>query len=279
MTKLFLRDWSVKAVKNSVITEVKDFKGISVSFDIEKSIDRGINKGSITLYNLQESYRRFLAQKNISIELQAGYIDGGLVSIFSGDVELCDPELRGTNWETKLEVRDGAKITRATEAKKSFKKGASIKGLFDYLIGLLVASSDPNIVPLTKGSIDLSMIKGSLSKGKSISGNAYEELFKLCRDYSLELFVTDGVLNIAGYRSNILTETVSISRSSGLIGTPEITDDGVKCYVLLQKGIYPGQIFSLDSSEAKGEYYVKNAKYKGDSKSNPWGIEIEALTA
>ena len=277
MARLFLRNWSVKATKLGVLTETRTWTELDIEFDVEKTDDRGINEGEITLINLNADSRKFLSNRFIQIELEAGYIDE-TVAVFTGEAEFCTSALDGPNWKTTLEVRDGAKIARTKKGDKSFKKNTQNKALFNYLIGLLTKSDDPNILPLDKGVIDLSTVTGSIAKSKSFRNLAYNDLYTLCQGFSLDMFVTDNKLNIKQKGQNLLTEIPVLSRNSGLIGTPEVTEDGIKVFALMQRGFDPGSVFDLDSVVNKGRYRVRNARYKGTSDAGDWGIEIEAVT-
>lgn len=279
MTRLFKRVWTLKATTlraGGAINEIRTWDRLDLSFEIEKTDDQGINEGKIEIIGLSRDSRQFLSQPHTFVELTAGYEDQSDV-IFRGEVELCSPERQAPDWVTTLEVRDGAAIARTAKGDKSFKKGTPNVAVFNYLIGLLTKSAAGNIAPLQRGSINLSKVKGVLAKGRSFKDFAYEHLFDLCRSFGLALRVTDFKINITPIKEPLFSEFVRIDKTNGLIGSPEVTEEGVKIKCLKRSDIEPGVVFILESIGVSGLYQAKNVKMVGTTDTGDWGPEVEGI--
>lgn len=280
MTLLFNRDWSVTATQPGIVTNTRTWaKPLDIDFDIEKTRDQGINEGKLTLFNLKKESRDFLAQKGTIVEIKAGYVETGAKSIFTGEVELCSPERQGNDWQIKLELRDGAAICRTVKADKSFKKDTPNQDVFNYLIGLLTTAPNDNVTPLSKGVINIASVTGTLAKGKSLRDLAYEELHTLCRSWGLELRITDFRLNIHPKNTNLLQELAVLNAKSGLIGSPEVTEDGISVECLMRDDLEPGAVFELqaETRSISGRYQVDNMSYQGTSDGGKWALKIDAV--
>lgn len=276
MTDRFTRRWAVRATAPGVINETREWTDNDIAFDIEKSADRGINNGTLTIYNLNAASRRFLSQKLVTIQLDAGYVDD-VNTIFTAEVELCHHSLEGEDWKTELELRDGAAACRTIEAEKSFDDRTPHIAVVNYLIDQLTKSPNVNVRPLTRGVIELSNITGTMDKGDSLNGLAYDQLVQKCRGFSTSVFVTDFTLNVVPFNMPLYQDALVLARDSGLIGTPEITETGVSVSVLMTAKLEPGALFNLESRAVTGRFIVENMRYKGDSRGNQWNVETEAL--
>ncbi len=278
MSDRFIRVWNVKATAPGVVTETRQWSELDVEFNVKKSLDRGINEGELTLYNLNSDSRKFLSQRLAIIEISAGYVDDQN-TIFTAEIERCTHQLEGPDWKTVLELKDGAATCRTAKSEKTFNENTPYIDAFNSLIGVLTTATDQLLQPLKRGSIDLGGVTGSIQKSLSSSGLAYDTLTSLCNSFGLDCFVTDFTLNIKRKTQPLQIETVVLNRLSGLIGTPEITEDGITVTALMTAKLEPGAEFKLESNITSGLFIVKNMEYKGNSEGGDWYVNIEAVTA
>ena len=67
-----------------------------------------------------------------------------------------------------------------------------------------------------------------------------------------------------------------ISAASGLIGTPQVGEQGfVTLTSQIQPNLTPGYSFRLESRLITGFYRVEKATYRGDSWGSTWAVELE----
>jgi hypothetical protein len=277
MTDRFIRQWAITATAPGVVSEARTWTDIDITFDIEKSADRGINNGKLTLFNLNSDSRKFLSQPLVIVQVDAGYVED-FNTIWSAEIEFCSHSLSGTDWETELTLRDGAAPCRTIEAEKSFDDRTPHVALVNYLITQLTTAPNENVSALTRGVIDLSNITGNMDKGESLNGLAYEELVLKCRGFSTSVYVTDYKLNVVPFNMPLFQDVTILNRDTGLIGTPEITETGVKISALMSAKLEPGALFEVQSNSVNGRYLVENMRYKGESFGNNWNVEIEGLS-
>lgn len=277
MTDRFLKRWAITATAPGVISEARTWSDIDVSIDIEKTSDRGINNGKLTLFNLNSDSRKFLSQRLIIVEIEAGYVED-YNTIWTAEVELCGHSLEGEDWKTELELRDGAVPCRTIEAEKSFDDRTPHVALVNYLITQLTTAPNENVSALTRGVIDLRNITGNMDKGESLNGLAFDELVSRCRSFSTKVFVTDYKLNVVPFSLPLFQDVTILSRETGLIGTPELTETGVKISALMSAKLEPGAMFEVQSRSVKGRFIVENMRYKGESFGNSWNVEVEGVS-
>lgn len=94
------------------------------------------NEAEISIYNLKPEHKAFVRQRNLKVELSAGYGENiGL--IFRGSIEFAPSQQDDLDWVTTLIARDGAINYRSINVSKSFKKGAPLDQVIRALINAL----------------------------------------------------------------------------------------------------------------------------------------------
>ena len=69
-------------------------------------------------------------------------------------------------------------------------------------------------------------------------------------------------------------EVALVNASSGLIGSPSVTDEGVKAVSLLNANIRPGGRVKVESSLVTGIYKVTQLVYRGDNREGDFFTEF-----
>ena len=124
-------------------------------------------------------------------------------------------------------------------------------------------------------------ITAVLSRGRAFSGPPKNIIENLQSKYGFEFDVQDEETKSgAGTKTAILAgiPQVILTRTSGLIGEPQVKGEIVKANCLLNPQIRPGApltLFSLEQPLLNGVYTVKKADMKGDSWSGDWSMSLE----
>jgi hypothetical protein len=266
--------------------EGKVWTGLRVRFHVHKTADAQPNKLELRIYNLSSDARHFIengakakGSASYAVIIQAGYAAevsaGSLPVIFTGRLELGDSGTRGkhnhhhqgADWVTECKATDGGHITRNIVISKSFGPGTAEATIIND-----VAKAMGVTVGKIKG-----LPKRNANHGRALSGTAAAELDRLCRTHGLRWSIQDGVLHILPPGSAINPTAFIISPDTGMIGSPQRTERGLKVVTLIQGAITPGRLIDVRSADVKGIYIAEDVVQEGDTHEKPWYTTIEAI--
>lgn len=243
-------------------------RDLKIVFDIDKSISSTQNTGTIEIWNLSESNRNAMGKELDDITLEAGYLPpqgGGNVGvIFSGQIRDVTHYKKGPDIITTLFLGDGDKAIRSAVTSKSYKAGTPVKEVVDDL------SKELEKEGVSRGEQKLPENLGSFKRPYATVGSVKRELDLLSRGFNFYWSVQNGVCEIIpgdGFVGGI----VLITPETGMVGTPTITDNGVKVTALLNPEVRPGRRVRIESktlemNAANGEYRVSQCRFSGDNR-------------
>jgi hypothetical protein len=247
----------------------RKWDNLRVSFSIEKTGDATPNALDLAIYNLSADSRAWIAKKGMAVMVDAGYADPGAKLLYSGTLERVSHSKEGPDWVSRIESADGVAAHRSIILAESFGPGtteASIVRAVADKLGVTVGE--------LKGLSDT-----KFGQGRQLTGPAGRELDALCRSRGLRWSIQDGVLQILPLAQALNLEAVVLSAETGLVGSPDKTERGVKMVSLLQGGINPGRLIKLESRNIKGLYIAEKVTHSGDSHGRDWYTTIEAFLA
>lgn len=254
-------------------TEVADLRQ---QFKADHTSDSAPNKLQYTVYNLSPDSRARLSQeKDLTVQIEAGYVDGQTDVIFYGDIERVVQAREGPDWITRLESADGGRALRATKVSFSFKEGVKIVDMIKQ-IGKQVLVDVGNLADLSQS--DFQRRVEEYANGDAIFGKAKDVLDSLCKTGGLDWRVQDGALEVTKKGQPYGTEAVVLAPDSGLIGSPEPGEEGkVRAVSLIQPGLKPRRKVRLVSASIDGRFMVSTVSYTGDTHGTDWYAVLEMV--
>lgn len=251
---------------------------IKIEFSISKGISSSPNSAEIKLYNLAESTRNGMGKEFDAITLEAGYMPpnsaGNVGIIFKGAVRDVEHKREGTNIITTIACGDGDAAFRRATISKSYPAGTPVKDVIDDIAKQMEA----------KG-----LSRGEFKYPEALEGKTFKRPYAACGSCVREL---DTIGRGNGFYWSSQNETLElvpsdgfvgtvalITPETGMIGTPAITDNGVRVSALLNPEIRPNrrvQIKSqtLEMNAADGMYRVSECTYTGDNYTGPFEVQI-----
>ena len=110
-------------------------------------------------------------------------------------------------------------------------------------------------------------------------GRCRDALDALLTPRGLRWYVLGGEVLFGNDTGTPAAGAFTLSQSSGLIGSPARTEDGMKAMMVLNADIELGQTIALQSIQLTGEYKVKTILHQGDTRDGEWATGIEAVEA
>lgn len=251
--------------------ERKEKNGISietlrVEFSFEKTSTSEPNNGTVKIYNLNPSNRQsILTGEFKNIKVSVGYNE--LRLIFLGEIIKSTLIREGLDWIIELEVSDGKTDYTKAYANLTLAPGAKIADVMGKLMTTFKET--------TAGVIDECPDK-PLPRGKVLFGNTRDLLTQVCRNHSLDWSIQDNELIVMAPNKVKDDQAIVLNQSSGMIGAPEGTDNGLKVKCLLNPSLQINGLVRVESINAmyNGNYKIVNLTYQGDTASSDWFNEI-----
>jgi len=249
----------------------RQFSELRCSFTISKTMRSSHNTASIYLYNLAPGTRKMMQAEDTLVQVEAGYQDR-LSTIFDGSVVTSRSALEGPNWVTSAECGEGVKALRDSRLQRTWKEGTPRGRIVRDLL---------EAIQLTAiGRVETASLTGRISAPLSVSGQVRRSLDRLANQWGFQWSVQAGVAEVRDRGTGAGKETVALLRpDSGLLGTPEWTEEGLKFRALLTAQVTPGKRVEIQSDIVSGVFQVERADYVGDTHGIDWSVSAISVEA
>jgi len=267
----FNRDFSL-TVQVSATQYVTVKPPMRVTFTASKSVNGGLNKLDIRIYNLNASNRAALAKdvenqaKHIPVTFSVGYA-GQLKVLFKGSVHRGENYREGADLITQLTCIDGIydHINSFTSKTVKVKSNA-----IDVLLS--------DMIYIQKGKITS---QGELIRPRVLVGSS-TKLISSMLESGETWYIDDGKLNIIKNDEVVSSLIPVVSYETGLINTPTRQMSKLTFDTLLNPSIRIGGLCDMVSAMApqyNGIYKVETSAYSGDNYGSDWKQSITAIAA
>ncbi|WP_246160289.1 baseplate hub protein [Aureimonas fodinaquatilis] len=268
-----------------------------VAFNIAKDISGNANTAEIEIWNLAEGNRNAVGKELDLVTLEAGYMPPAGISamgtlpftsggaqteasasssnvgiIFKGVLRDVRHRREGADIITTLSCGDGVKALRNAFLSKTYPAGTRVGTVIDDLYK-----------EFEKDGIDRGEWKGlddlpPFRRPYSVCSSCTQEMDRISRQNKLYWSLQNEALEIVpgnGY----IEAAAFLSPSTGLIGTPTITDNGVQVEALLNPEIRPNRKVVIESQTLSmnaegGAYRVSEVVYTGDNKDGDFRVIV-----
>ena len=187
--------------------------GLHIKASVEKNLASEPNKCEITIVNLAEHTRNELEKVPTYVRLEAGYA-GVPRLLFYGNLRYGSAKYTGTEWETTLQVGDGARAHAFARVNKSYRPPVQVS----TVLSDIAATMGLQLPEELDQSIEL---KQALKSGISLHGPSREFLTKILAPYGYNWSTQNGRLQILKDEEVRQNEAVLVDESTGLIGSPQ----------------------------------------------------------
>jgi hypothetical protein len=258
---------------------------LRITFDIQKSAKKDVNKSRISIWNLAPSTRARLEEPRGRVALYAGYReDAGPLLIFQGDVTYASTEIDGADISTNFELGDGYREIRDAVISKSYAPGvSSTEVVNDIAQSMNLPLTMPGDAP-----------ERMWEQGLSYSGSSRVFLDQVVTGAGMEWSIQNGSLQVIERGGVTTRQGILISDHSGMVGSPvrvrqakvekagsktEVvpsneSDTGWRVKCLLMPTLNPGDRVILESIVAEGVFRIQDLKHQGDSHGGDWQTEL-----
>jgi len=275
-----------------------DVSELRCTFTVKKTSAQTPNEAQIRVYNLSSETASKIQKEFTFITLQAGYEDNFAV-IFNGTAKQIKIG-RESSTDTYLEIlaSDGDLAYNFSVVNTTLAAGSTTS---DHIKAAGDSMSEHGV---TTGHIgDTGGTK--LARGKVMFGNARDYLRQSSQNSDSDWSIQDGKLQVVPVTGLLPTQAVVLTAKTGLIGTPEQTNEGIQAKALLNplikidakvvidnKSVEEATISENKTTETgqkkepankpamianDGEYKVIKVEYNGDTRGVEWYCDIVCL--
>lgn len=274
--------WDRKAVvtfgpKGEEGVRVTDLR---VSFDIDSTNDSNANTAKIQIYNLNGSNRGVLKTKDdLVVILEIGY-GNTLEQLFIGDIARSSTQRNGADFITTIEAGDAEKALTEATLDKSYEAGTNEKTIVEDAFQAMKDTGQIIIGSLAAMKDDITQ------NGFSASGTAKLVVDKIISKQKLEFSIQNNETQILKPDQDTGEEAILLTPQTGLIGSPSVgligkkasKKEGISFRALIQTTKFrPGRLVNIVSRDMDGFFKIVKASFNGDTHSEPWFADCEAI--
>lgn len=260
-----------------------DLSELHIKFSVRNTTAQVLKRAEIRIYNLNQDVANKIQNEFTRVELSAGYGDDiGL--IFQGQIaQIRVGRENATDTYVDIFAQDGDAAYNFSVSNRSLAKGWTPDQLYTSLL------QDLEPYGITAGhKPDFS--GESASRGMACYGMTRDYLRDLAAQQGCEWSLEDGKINFVKLSSFIAGEAVVLNSATGMIGTPEMTLQGLTVRSLLNSRIKSGGQIKIDNAsiaslqlnipyagidvapgtDADGAYTSRVVQHVGDTRGLEW---------
>tara|TARA_R110000823_G_scaffold261418_10_gene382199 strand:- start:5714 stop:6601 length:888 start_codon:yes stop_codon:yes gene_type:complete len=278
-----------EAGKNGLFIE--DLNIIFKIFKSDKVDDVNSGTANIKIFNLSKNSIDKI-ERDQAVILDIGYDSDNspLKTVFFGQVMQVSNTKIGMNTETTIVCVDGYIPKREGFTSRKFEKGTSVGQIIKQIV-----QGDMNLTLATPNNGTLGASEGInkvYKSGSSSLGNSSELLTTICNSNFLTWIIRSGVVYVYAADGSIKAPIITISPTTGMIGSPErlVTSvnklkdskdlkQGYKVKALINGAIDIGSLLGVESEFIKkgSTFRVSKMVISGELEGADWTTEYSLL--
>jgi hypothetical protein len=253
---------------------------LKVDFSGQMGIGSAQNSGTVTIWNLARGNRGKLGEEFDTLKLEIGYRDAPPSILLTGDIRDVTHRLEGADCASEIVIGDGDKGVNTGASSKTFPAGTKPKEIIEYLQKQLPGVKPGRIVGLDEAP--------AYTRPITVYGTTKREFDKVGREQGAYWSIQRGTSEVVKADAYI-DETVILSRDTGLIGSPAVTDKGVKVRCLINPKIAPNRVIDVRSAfldetsgrskegsdQGGGLFRVASVSFSGTNRGQEFYQDIE----
>lgn len=302
--QLFGRKWKVtiyKTNKTNDTTEL-DVSELRCVFEIEKVALSIANYGVISIYNLASATENMILNEGSTVTIEAGYqnyytVENGKESVnvasqyghvFTGNImQIIRTREDNLDYVLKLVCLDGDSFLSDNFVAFSLNKGQNPRKIIESI------ASKSNVTTEI-GRISPDLPSQTYPRGKVMFGDPKKYIRTIAKGNNCDFFIDNGKIHVERATDTAPGEALVLTPQTGLIGTPQQTQEGIEFKCLLNPKIQLKSMVKLDNSyirqqqfeigqcpmilDEDGQYQAYKVTHKGDNRGTDWYTQVVGIS-
>lgn len=269
-----------------------DLSELRIKFVVKRSDTMTPNVADIRVYNLEEQTAIRIRKEFTKVTLQAGY-QGNYGVIFQGNIkQVIVGRESATDTFIDIVAGDGDRAYNFAVVNATIAKGSTQTDQVNAAIGAMTPKG------VTAGHLS-DMPTSQLPRGKAMFGNARNYLRDAAQTTQSSWSIQDEKVTFVAKKAYLPGERVVLTSKTGMVGTPQQTNEGVNVKCLLNPNIKIASRIQIDNASiarfkinlavpnsaanipapltADGVYYVLVVEHAGDTRGVEWYSSLICL--
>ena len=265
MPRRFLRNVRVIIGDQAEALRIED---LLIRFRIRRESTDTPADGYVEVLNLTTASEQRIRQRGERVRLEAGY-GGEYALLFDGDVRRVE-RIRG-DVDRGVKIHVGGNVTkqRAAIFNRTYEGTVAVSTIF------LDAAQT---IGLDVGPLDLIPSDAQLTDF-AFQGPTRVLLYLLLHPHGLRYYEDDGVIRITkrGESTDDRPDGVLVNENTGMIGTPTVTDDGVRVRTLIDPRLRLDTRMRVESElvDAGARWKIVGVTHQGDNREGAFETIVE----
>ncbi|RQZ27472.1 hypothetical protein DIE16_31355 [Burkholderia sp. Bp9090] len=269
-----------------------DLSQLHITFSVKGATTQTMKQASVRIYNAAPTTLLRIQQEFTRISLSAGYeSDGteGIMQIFAGSIsKIRQGRQNATDTFIDMDCFDSDQAYNWSVTNATLAAGWSPDDMHRTL------SQSVGLYGVNAG-LKPTLPQVKLPRGRVLYGMTRDHLRGLANFVGCDWNLQDGQLNLVPWNGYLPGEALVLSPSTGLIGTPDLTIEGIIVRCLLNPRIKSGMRIQIDNSyitdtvvktpvtqqdiampslDPRGIYKVLYVVHNGDTRGQSWQTEM-----
>lgn len=249
---------------------------LRVAFQVSRGISGSPNTFDIRIWNLNRDHRNSIGREYESVQLEVGYVPpegGGNVGVIAkGRIRDYQHDREGPDIITTVSCGDGDLAYRRATISKTIPKNTPLPEVVDELYKEMEKQG------ISKGEMKFPEKTQTHKRPYSMCGSCTREMDTLGRSNGFYWSIQNETLEVIpsdGY----LPGSIYISADTGMVGTPTITDNGVKVNALINPDARPNRLMVVDSEVLEmnaqdNTYRISQVDFDGDNQEGDFVMSL-----
>lgn len=267
MARRFLRNVRVTVGDDASALRVED---LLIKFKLRREATDTPAEGFISIYNLTPANEQRIRERGVRVRLEAGY-GGRYALLFDGDIRRVERIREPVDRGVKIAVGGNSTKQRQAVFVLTYDASTPVRTIFE---------DAARTMGLEIGPLDLIPADATRPEGFAFQGATRTLLSGLLQPHGLRWYEDNGVIRITkqGTSTDDRPQGVLINRRSGMIGSPTITDDGIRVRSLLDVRLRLDTRVRVESELVDmGQLWkVVEITHQGDNREGEYETIIEA---
>lgn len=266
-----------------------ELAGLHIKFQTQKGDVQTPNSATITVYNLSDATVARIGGEFSRAVLDAGY-QGRHGVIFDGTIRQVRNWREGVDRITEITVADGDRAYNHAVVSTTLAAGSRPADRVQAA-GQAMAAHGTTIGYVAD------LAGQALPRGRVLFGMARDQLRTAAADTDSSWSIQDGQLQVVASSSYLPGDAVVLTAETGMIGSPEQTENGITVQALINPSFRIGGRIQLDNAsirrakrslqlgawdksvrlDSDGYYRILKAEFSGDTHGTDWYASLVTI--
>jgi hypothetical protein len=269
-----------------------DLSNLRIKFAVKRSDTMTPNCADIRVYNLDLKTAAFIKKEFTNVVLQAGYL-GNYGVIFSGNIkQVIIGRESATDTFVDIIAGDGDRAYNFAIVNTTLAKGSSQSDHLNVAVNSMASHG------VNSGYVG-ALPAAKLPRGKVMYGNSKDYIRGIADSSGFGWSIQDEKVNFVKQSTYLPGTMVILTSKTGMIGTPQQTNEGVNCKTLLNPFLKIAGRIKIDNRSverykinlsvpnspanipapltADGVYYILVVEHQGDTRGTEWYSNLITL--